>query len=78
SVSINDSTWLDKALERCINENLYSANDFKDVVLYLKKQSQQETLVSLEQEKRPIHKVDIPVGTRPLSTYTSILGGELS
>lgn len=78
SVSIKDSTWLDKALEKCIHENLYSANDFKDVVLYLKKQSQQEPLVSLEQEKRQIHKVDIPVGTRPLSTYTSILGGELS
>lgn len=80
SVAKNDSIWIDKALEKCIKENIYSANDFRDVVLYLKKQSQQESISSVEYRNLPINKVvvDIPIDKRPLSAYTSILGGDIS
>ncbi|MCM3738573.1 IS21 family transposase [Bacillus cytotoxicus] len=70
-----DSEWINLALQKCIGEKLYSANDFRDVVSYLKK-SNEETIWTSEKEIRiPTSEIQIEVPTRSLDTYTSILGG---
>lgn len=54
SVIKDDPEWIDQALQKCIQENLYSANDFRDVVSYLKKSSE-ESVVAIKQLKKFLH-----------------------
>lgn len=72
------AAWIDSALQKCIQEKLYSANDFKDVVHYLKQSSMEETIHTNEKHKIPIISTKIQVETRPLDTYKLILGGGVS
>ena len=70
--------WIDSALQKCMREKLNSANDFRDVVLYLKQSSLEETAQLHEQQKVSMKPTNIQVETRPLETYTRILGGSIS
>lgn len=60
------------ALDKCIQEKLYSANDFRDVLYYLKKTRQQEP-ASIEQGKGAIPS--ITVQTRDFQEYLRSMGG---
>jgi len=63
---------LTRAVDYCRERDLYSANDFRDTLVYLRS----------EQKQEPIKPVTLPVKysivrspVRPLSTYTDIIGG---
>ena len=73
----SDPEWTDHALQKCLKEKIYSANDFRDVVIYLK-QSTSESPLPIEattDSHTPTAKIDVT--TRSLNTYTSILGGRV-
>lgn len=67
--------WMEDALFKCIQDRLYNANDFRDVVHHLKSLS----IESPAKPNRPlveqVNKGGILVTTRSLETYTNILGG---
>ncbi len=75
SVIKDEPEWIDQALQKCIRENLYSANDFRDVVSYLKKSGEESVLAIKATKKIPTSKIKIQVVPRSVSTYTSILKG---
>ena len=69
-------TYLEAALTKAMTEQLYSANDFRDIVKHLVKE---ELNTSVEIHTSP--SVTIPkiaITTRPMDTYTTILGGTRS
>jgi len=70
-----DSEWINLALQKCIDEKLYSANDFRDVVSYLKKSNDEMIWISEEKICIPTSEIQVEVPIRSLDTYTSILGG---
>ncbi|WP_139194439.1 IS21 family transposase [Bacillus sp. MUM 13] len=75
SVIENEPEWINEALQKCIVEKLYSANDFRDVVNYIKK-SNTESIPAVNTSKSvQTSKKEIKVTTRSISTYTSILEG---
>ncbi|WP_342777680.1 IS21 family transposase [Ureibacillus terrenus] len=73
-VAEENPQWISAALEKCMGEKLYSANAFRDVVDYLKRQ-----------QLHPIPKihvasatsVSIPVETRDLKDYIQRMGGNM-
>jgi transposase len=73
----NEPEWIDQALQKCISEKLYSANDFRDVVSYLKKSSEESVVAIKEAKKIPTSKTKIQVIPRSVSTYTKILRGNV-
>ena len=66
---------LDQSLEKCTQEKLYSANDFRDVARYLSANTSQIAESRVPSIRK--HVSDIQVSTRPLSTYVSILRGDV-
>lgn len=66
---------LDQSLEKCTQENLYSANDFRDVARYLSANTSQIAESRVPSIRK--HVSDIQVNIRPLSTYVSILRGDV-
>lgn len=72
--TIDYSSVIDEALLKCINEKLLSANDFRDVARFLSLDLHDTNEVPIEKYERKT-RVDIDVETRPVSTYTDILGG---
>lgn len=72
----NEPEWIEAGLQKCIIEKLYSANDFRDVVNYLK-QDDEPVIPVKNLNHISILEEKIQVGTRPLNTYTSILGGNV-
>jgi transposase len=70
AVIMEDADWINHALQKCINEKLYSANDFRDVVSYLKKSNEDPICTSEEKISIPISEMNIEVPTRSLDTYT--------
>lgn len=66
---------LDQSLEKCTQEKLYSANDFRDVARYLS--SNTSPIAESRVHSIGKHVSDIQVNTRPLSTYVSILRGDV-
>lgn len=75
SVIKKDPEWINPALQKCMKEKLYSANDFRDMVDYLRK-SNTETYSAINMSNSlPTSKKNIEVTTRSISTYTSILEG---
>ena len=73
-VAMENPEWISLALEKCIQEKLYSANEFRDVVAYFKrtkKENDIETVVEVER-KQP---VTIAVQTRDLQEYIHRMGG---
>lgn len=70
-----EKEWIDQELKKCISEKLFSANDFRDVVNYLKKISMESVQLINGGTRVQSSKTKIKVTTRSLSTYTSILGG---
>lgn len=74
-VAIEYSEWTNQAIEKCLQEKLYSANDFRDVVHYLQRNrldSRPEIVTTL---KKPI-SIPIPVQTRDLNEYIVRMGGK--
>lgn len=71
----NEPEWIEAALQRCIVEKLYSANDFRDVVNYLKQSNEVSITPVKDLNHVPTLENRIQVATRSLSAYTSILGG---
>lgn len=69
---------MEEALKKCVEEKLYSANDFRDVVSYLKQQSKGQASSSIDSLLSSGKRIDVQVETRPMSAYTSILGGNAS
>lgn len=70
--------WINLALQKCMREKLYSANDFRDVVRYLKQSSLEVSTQLHGQQIVSTAPTNIQVETRPLETYTRILGGNVS
>lgn len=64
----------DSALEYCIENELWSANDFRDVAAYLS----QHKLVEIPNGNKSIctTHTGIEVSTRSFSEYVKIMGGE--
>lgn len=75
SVIKSEPQWINQALQKCMDETLYSANDFHDVVNYLKKSSTNSIMDIQKNTVVPTSNIKLKVTTRSLSTYTSILGG---
>lgn len=75
SVIKNDPEWINQALQKCIYEKLYSANDFRDVVNYFSKSNTESISAIYKSNIVPTSKTKIKVTTRTISTYTSILEG---
>ena len=74
-VAIENPDWLSLALEKCIQEKLYSANEFRDVVGYFKrtkKETDMETVAEVERKQT----VTIEVQTRDLQEYIHRMGGK--
>ena len=62
------------ALEKCINENLYSANAFRDVVDFLRR-TKPDQPDNTENEVKV--QVDIGVHTRDMTEYLQLMGGKM-
>jgi transposase len=74
SVIKKDASLINQSLSICIREKLFSANDFKDVVNYLKNYSNMNESSVATISDAPISDFEFEVTTRPISAYTSILG----
>ena len=68
------AAFIDKALQKCMNDHLISANDFSDVAKYMSNTHGKEQPIQNSKSKRSKSR-NIQVDTRPISTYTEILGG---
>jgi transposase len=77
SVIKKDSTLINHALSICIREKLFSANDFRDVVNYLKNTAHSNERANDSISRPTLSDYKYEVTTRSLSTYTSILGGHV-
>ena len=66
----------DAALEYCIENELWSANDFRDVAAYLSQHKRIEIPNGIESISTTY--TGIEVSTRPFSEYAKILGGEVN
>lgn len=73
-VATEDPDWVHTAIEKCVHEKLYSANDFRDVVAFLKRE-QKETVI--EPTATQAKSVSIPVQTRDLKEYVHRMGGQV-
>lgn len=74
-VATESPEWISAAVEKCIQEKLYSANEFRDVVAYFKRtkiESGMEAAVEVER-KQPF---TIAVQTRDLQEYIHRMGGK--
>jgi len=67
----------DQALEYCIEHELWSANDFRDVSAYLAQHKLEEIPKGIETASAASSS-SIQVSTRSISEYVKIMGGELN
>lgn len=67
--------WISKAIEKCIQEKLHSANEFRDVVAYFKR-TKKETVIEAAVEVELKQPVTIMVQTRDLQEYIHRMGGK--
>jgi hypothetical protein len=68
--------FIDAALARCMAENLYSANHFRDVARYLQRSEHSVAPEPTAAAVPPVIPVGMTTSTRALHTYTKILGGQ--
>lgn len=79
----NDKTILSLALNECIKRNLYSATDFSDIVIYLKRQRQvDDTVTDNDKTITLLNNIsgwvmDTEAQKRKIDTYTEIMEGDL-
>jgi transposase len=71
-VAQENTEWVHPALEKFIEENLYSANAFRDVVEFLIRTASDHPQKTEERDKIP---VNIAVQTRDMSEYLQLMGG---
>ena len=74
-VATESPEWISAAIDKCIQEKLYSANEFRDVVAYFKRT---KTVPGIEAavEVKPKQPVTIAVQTRDLQEYIHRMGGK--
>lgn len=69
--ALENKEWIHLALEKCIDEGLYSANTFRDVVSFLRR-------TALDQHQNSEHKekiqLEIAVQTRDMTQYLQLMG----
>ncbi|WP_202615610.1 IS21 family transposase [Ureibacillus xyleni] len=75
--TIEYGEFIDEALQKCVNEQLLSANDFSDVSKYLSKIKNELQPVNNSKVHREKPQ-NIKVEKRSIRTYTKILGGVTS
>lgn len=68
--------YLESAVNKSVAEQLYSANDFRDVVDYLIKEELDENIEVQKDSPKIMPKITI--STRSMDTYTTILGGPVN
>ena len=74
-VAIESPEWIPGAIEKCIQEKLYSANEFRDVVAYFKRTKiEPEQLTTVVKETK--ESLTIAVQTRDLNEYIHRMGGK--
>ncbi|WP_318654469.1 IS21 family transposase [Enterococcus faecium] len=66
------------ALQKCLDERLWSANEFRDVAKFLAKRSQlpERSLKTKHVPLKSLPASSITVPTRPLNEYTKLIGGK--
>ncbi|RTQ86065.1 IS21 family transposase [Lysinibacillus telephonicus] len=74
-VAEENPEWISTALKKCMREKLYSANAFRDIVDYLKRQQPEPILDILVDSTK---SVSIPVETRDLKAYVQRMGGKVN
>jgi hypothetical protein len=78
----NNEQLLTAALEECIKRNLYSATDFRDIILYLKRQRQvHDTTTDSAETVSPLNSIsgwimETEAQKRNVDAYTNILEGD--
>lgn len=67
--------WLSAAIHKCIQEKLYSANEFRDVVAYFKRTNiePEQPITTVKESKESLA---IAVQTRDLKEYIQRMGGK--
>ena len=67
--------WISAAIDKCIQEKLYSANEFRDVVAYFKrtKIEPEQPITTVKESKESLA---IAVQTRDLKEYIQRMGGK--
>ncbi|MBB6454553.1 transposase [Salirhabdus euzebyi] len=79
---VNNAKILSEALRECIRRNLYSATDFSDIVLYVKRQRQiDDTVTDTAEIVTPLNQVsgwimETEAPKRKVDAYTVILEGD--
>lgn len=68
-----NNEWIHFALDKCIDENLNSANAFRDVVEFLRRTEPERPSKTEEDIKPP---VEITVHTRDLDEDLQLMGGK--
>lgn len=74
-VATESPEWISVAVEKCIQEKLYSANEFRDVVAYFKRKKT-ESGIEAAAELEPKQALTIAVQTRDLQEYIHRMGGK--
>lgn len=72
-VAQENTEWVHLALGKCIEEKLFSANAFRDVVEFLRRTAPKPTQITEESNKI---SVDIAVQTRDMGEYLQLMGGK--
>lgn len=72
-VALEHPHWINRALERCLHENWYSANDVRDVVFFLKQTPPEPVMESSMTRSKT--SISIPVHTRDVKAYLPLMGG---
>lgn len=75
--TIEYASFIDAALQKCVEERLLSANDFNDVAKYLSKTQNEEQPINNAKASR-LKSRNIKVEKRSINAYTKILGGVMS
>lgn len=74
--TLDYSAVIDETLQKCVDEKLFSANDFRDVAKHLSLRVTDLSTAPVNGINTAGHaRFDIQVDTRPISKYTDILGG---
>ena len=68
--------WIPAAIDKCIQEKLYSANEFRDVVAYFKRTNIEPEQLITPSVKEVKESLAIAVQTRDLKEYIQRMGGK--
>jgi Integrase core domain len=75
-VAQDNTGWIQPALEKCMEENLYSANNFRDVVSFLKRSAPEQHQISEQGGTQENIPLELAVQTRSMREYLQLMGGK--